>query len=209
MEGILSSFDPLFKKYKIEAFLIFSALVITFITIIIFILTYKTQSKQQPIKISNPPAGGSKKIFIDIAGSVQNPDVYETSSGARLKDVLILAGGLSAQADRRYFSKNYNMARLVTDQEKIYVPSTEEIESGEYKQTPSSQSDLSSSNKTNSAKININSASITELDSLSGVGMVTAQKIIQNRPYSSIDDLLNKKIVNKTVFGNIKDSIEP
>ena len=55
--------------------------------------------------------------------------------------------------------------------------------------------------------INLNTASAEELDTLPGVGAVTVNKIINGRPYSTIEDLLNKKIVNKGVFENIKGLI--
>ena len=55
--------------------------------------------------------------------------------------------------------------------------------------------------------VNINTASETELDALPGVGPVTAQKIISNRPYQKIDDLVSKKAVGASVFSKIKDQI--
>ena len=47
-----------------------------------------------------------------------------------------------------------------------------------------------------------------ELETLTGVGPVTAQKIIENRPYLGIEDLISKKVVNQSTFTNIKDNIE-
>lgn len=55
--------------------------------------------------------------------------------------------------------------------------------------------------------ININEASLEELDTLIGIGLVTAQKIIDNRTYESINDLLDKKVISKTVFEKIKSKI--
>ncbi|OGY23252.1 MAG: hypothetical protein A2172_02675 [Candidatus Woykebacteria bacterium RBG_13_40_15] len=58
-----------------------------------------------------------------------------------------------------------------------------------------------------SDKININTATEKELDSLPGIGPVRAEKIIENRPYESIEDLLNKKVLGEATFENIKDKI--
>lgn len=58
-----------------------------------------------------------------------------------------------------------------------------------------------------SGLIGINSATEKELDTLSGIGPVTAQKIVGNRPYASINELLDKKIVGSKVFSQIKDKI--
>lgn len=59
----------------------------------------------------------------------------------------------------------------------------------------------------NNQQININTASFSDLRTLPGVGPVTANKIINNRPYSSIQDLLLKRAVGKKEFGKIKDRI--
>jgi competence protein ComEA len=59
----------------------------------------------------------------------------------------------------------------------------------------------------NSSLINLNLATPAQLDSLPGVGPVTAQKIIDSRPYSTLEELLNKKIVTDKVFTQIKDRI--
>jgi competence protein ComEA len=55
--------------------------------------------------------------------------------------------------------------------------------------------------------VNINQATEEELDALPGVGPVTAQKIISNRPYQSVDDLVSKKAVGQSVFSKIKDQV--
>lgn len=56
--------------------------------------------------------------------------------------------------------------------------------------------------------VNVNEAELSELDSLEGVGEATALKIIQNRPYDNINDLLSKKILSKSLFEKIKKKIE-
>lgn len=160
------------------------------------------------------PEETKKSFYIDISGAVGKPDVYEVTPGARLKDVLVLAGGLSADADRYFFARNFNLARFVSDQEKVYIPSIYEINSGLFTETSriiDYISPVETSNEiTNqqNSKININQANLEELDQLPGVGPTTAKKIVDNRPYIKIEDLLNKKIINKTTFEKIKDLIE-
>jgi len=58
-----------------------------------------------------------------------------------------------------------------------------------------------------SSTVNINQASAEELDALPGIGPVTAQKIISNRPYQSAQDLLEKKVVGQSEFTKIKDEV--
>lgn len=136
-------------------------------------------------------------IAADIEGAVVKPGVYQLPQGSRLKDLLVIAGGLSSDADRVWVSKNLNLAQKISDESKIFIP--KEGEGG---------SATSSSGSTNqSGLININSASSSELESLPRIGVVTAGKIIDNRPYSSIEDLKTKEIVSDSVFEEIKDKI--
>ncbi len=210
MQGILDSFQPLLEKYKIEVFLIASALIVTTASVFIFLNANKTNQKSQGplIKEAKNTKIAVESIVVDLAGAVEKPDTYEVRSGARLKDVLVQAGGLSGEADRLFFAKNFNLARILGDQEKIYIPSTEETEKGVVTTVQAAIPANSGQTLGASSKLNINSATMDELDTLSGVGKVTAQKIIQNRPYSKLEDLVNKKVIYQSVFTKIKDSIE-
>ncbi len=120
---------------------------------------------------------------------------------SRIQDSLVAAGGLSAQADRVYISKNLNLATKLTDGAKVYIPfAGEAVGNGQALNS-------SSSVDTVSGLINVNTSSQVGLESLPGIGPVTAQKIIAGRPYGSIQELLNKKIVGVKVFDQIKDKI--
>lgn len=146
---------------------------------------------------ANFGASVSAQISIDIEGAIVNPGVYELSSGSRIQDLLIKAGGLAGWADRDWISQNLNLAAKLVDGGKVYIPKIGEKSSGAavlgYENTQD--------------KININNASSGELDKLAGVGPVTAQKIIDGRPYQAIEDLINRKIINKSTFEKIKDKI--
>jgi competence protein ComEA len=152
--------------------------------------------------VSERKAQSNKQITIDIEGGVMKPGVYHLKGDSLLQDGLIAAGGLSAHADRQAVAKNLNMASKLIDGAKIYIPL--EGESG-------SETSTTGSSSTNTgmqgSQININSASSKELDSLPGVGTVTSDKIIAGRPYATIDELLQKKIVGQKVFDQIKEKI--
>ena len=68
--------------------------------------------------------GGERKFFVDVGGAVERSGVYEMEIGSRIKDVLVVAGGLSAEADRQWVEKNLNQAGEVWDGMKIYVPNS-------------------------------------------------------------------------------------
>ena len=138
-------------------------------------------------------------IMVDIEGAVIRPGVYSLSSNARLQDVLIKAGGMTNIADRTKIAHTINLASKLTDGAKIYIPFIGE------KAVFGVQDSLSDSES--SGIININTASADLLDSLSGVGPVTAQKIITNRPYQSINELITKKAVSAKVFSQIQQKI--
>jgi len=136
------------------------------------------------------------KILIDIGGAVEKPGIYEFSSEARVNDALVAAGGLSGEADRDWVSQNLNLAGKLTDGVKIYIPFQDETDTN--KDSPSLRKGES---------LNLNTASLAELDTLWGIGPATGQKIIDSRPYAKIEELLEKKIVKSNVYEAIKDKI--
>lgn len=146
-----------------------------------------------------------KLIKVDVSGSVMKPGVVEIPYDSRIQDVLITAGGLSPKADRTYVSRNINLAQRVVDGSKIYIPAVgETVNAGSGISTDLQQI---SADPNNGALININSASESQLDSLPGVGPVTAAKIIVGRPYQDISELTVKKVVGASVFEKIRDKI--
>lgn len=217
MNGFLSSFKPILKKlkkFRIELFLLVTAFFIAIISLALYMYDNKEQVVKDESVQESVLSATSSRMVVDIAGAVERPGVYETTPGARLKDVLIQAGGLSQEAEREYIARNFNLAKLVTDQEKIYVPSQEEVSSGVFAEpqklldyTQPAQTQIQSSVISADEKININAATLEELDTLTGIGKVTAEKIIQNRPYKTIEELISKKVVNKGVYEKIKSLI--
>lgn len=142
---------------------------------------------------------------VDIEGEVLNPGVYTLKNDARVKDAIDAAGGLSIKADKEYISKNLNLAQKISDGAKIYIPKAgENIKNVQIMPQIIQENTISD---TTSSLININSALETALDTLPKIGPVTAQKIIAGRPYSSIDELVLKKVVTQKVFEGIKDKI--
>ncbi len=133
-----------------------------------------------------------EKIFVYLEGAVEKPGVYELPLETRLNDLLIRAGGLSASADREWISQNLNLAQKLTDGVKIYLPFEGEV---------------SEEKEEENQKININKASLSQLDTLWGIGQKRAGDIIENRPYQSVEELLAKKVVPQNVFEEIKDEI--
>jgi len=163
----------------------------------------------EPAKLASDSAKLTVNIIVDVEGAVVKPGIYTLSQGARVQEALVLALGLSEKADRNWVEKNLNLAAKLSDGAKIYIPRLGEFSPPAGGSTTNIIQGVSSGTDVlgASALININNASLAELDTLPGVGPVTAQKIINNRPYATVDELLSKKSVNSKVFSQIKDKI--
>lgn len=142
-------------------------------------------------------------MTVDVSGAVEKPGVYTIPSGSRIHEAILTAGGLK-NADTDWIDRQLNQADFVRDGMKIYIP--HEGEAG----VISSDVKTGSSQQVNTLSksiININNGSAAELDSLPGVGLVTAEKIIAGRPYHQIEELRERKIVTSSTFEKIKTLI--
>ena len=144
----------------------------------------------------------SSQIMVDVSGAVVNPGVYKLESESRIEDAIKAAGGLAEQASGEYVSKSLNLAQKISDGVKIYIPYQGEKITGQ-----ASVGIVAGIKNSNSGGVNISSANQAELEALPGIGPVTASKIISGRPYGKVSDLLDQKIVPKTTFEKIKDSL--
>ena len=138
------------------------------------------------------------EIVVEISGEVQKPGVYKLPSGSRIDDLLIASGGLSQNADRVVIAKNINRAAKLFDGQKLYIP-----RQGESNTSTSSIT----SNTSIGGQVNINTADAKTLDSLSGIGPVYAQNIIEHRPYSETKELVSKGAIPSNVYEKIKEKI--
>ena len=203
-EEFFNRFAPIINQYKIPLIIGFFGL--AFIAYGLISSSMNNQKEDILIDASDQRLATDVEkyqLVVDIEGAVINPGVYRLKRDARIQDALIAAGGMSFEADRNKIAKSINLASKVVDGAKIYIPSRSEVSLRETDQAVAGDSTLNDVE----GFININTASENELDSLQGVGPVTASKIINNRPYSTIEELVSKKVVSQSVFGKIKDKI--
>jgi competence protein ComEA len=142
----------------------------------------------------------TKDLVVDVSGAVVKPGVYSLPVGSRVGEAIELAGGFDPKADATWVAQRLNLAELVLDGQKIYVPITSEV-GGE------GDTSLLKGSVQGIQGIRVNSASQKELESLWGIGEARAQAIIQHRPYTSIDDLKTKAKIPTNVLEKINDSI--
>ena len=150
----------------------------------------------------------SDKIFVDIKGAVRKEGVYELTSGSRVTDVVKLAGGFTDDADK----KSVNLAEKVADEAVIYVARVgEEVTPAS---TPSQAQNTAASGAqqdADSAQINLNTATLEELQTISGIGAKRAQDIIDYRDnkggFSSVDDLKNVSGIGEKTLEKLKAEV--
>lgn len=147
----------------------------------------------------------TEKIKVYITGEVNNPGVKEVEDGARIEDIIILAGGITELAN---ISK-VNLAYKLEDGQKIYIPNiNEKVE--EYITDENGEGIVENSNKS-LGKININTSDIENLCELPGVGESLASRIIQyreeNGKFKSIEDLKNVSGIGEKKFESLREYI--
>lgn len=162
----------------------------------------------QPKAAKSVSKSESDKIFVDIKGAVRKEGVYELTSGSRVTDVVKLAGGFTDDADK----KSVNLAEKVADEAVIYVARVgEEITPAS---TPSQAKNTAASGAqqdADSAQINLNTATLEELQTISGIGAKRAQDIIDYRDnnggFSSVDDLKNVSGIGEKTLEKLKAEV--
>lgn len=163
-------------------------------------------------------------LIFHIKGAVLNEGVYTLTGDARLQDAIDAGGGLKEDADLQ----NVNLAMTISDGDEIYIPSKTDFKKPlKADATPksvitsneASRQKIVSNEKTEKSApsinqtpkiININTATLEELDALKGIGPVTAQKIIDYRssaPFKTIEDIKNVSGIGDKKFQDIKDNI--
>lgn len=155
------------------------------------------------------------KIVVDISGQVVSPGVITLDEGARIIDAINTAGGTTKDAD---LSK-VNLAYILSDAQKIYIPSINDKENSTYISKESGEGVVisGSSNENNSKNegenlmININTANEDELQKLPGIGSSIASRIVayrkENGKFNTIEDIKNVSGIGDSKFNNIKNNI--
>lgn len=195
--------------------LIIAVIIVIALIIIFFNFFYKENdegvqdfSNMNDIVVKNTKEEKKTNIIIHISGEVKHNGIIQIDEGSRIADVIEKAGGLTENADL----SRVNLAYEVKDAQKIYIPSVEDeviqsvvqdngdgiIIDGNY------QLDIG-------LKININSATVSELASLDGIGVSLAKRIVdyrnENGRFTSIDELKNVSGIGDSKYNQIKDKI--
>lgn len=189
---------------KISIVLLIGLILIGF-GVLLFKTNIFTQSDSVEIlQSTTEPQNTNQEIVVEISGSVERAGVYKMKIGDRIDDLLIASGGLSVNADRDFVTKKINRAAKLIDGQKIYIYQTGELSAKELQGIKVDQAVLGDNV---GGLVNINTASLSELDKLSGIGPVYAQKIIDNRSYSTLEELVSRGVIGQNLFEKIKNDI--
>ena len=130
-------------------------------------------------------------IYVQVSGAVNHPGVYELPLGSRVFQALELAGGMTQEAQE----KSINQAQTLEDGQMIWVPTVEEA--------AALQDD---------GKVNLNTATKEELQTLPGIGEAKAQSIVawreEHGSFTQIEDIMKIEGIKEGVFSKIKDSVK-
>lgn len=140
----------------------------------------------------------SDQIIVDVSGAVEYPGMYQLDKDARIGQAITRAGGFRTGVDDRSVAQKINLAQKLQDEDKIYIP---------FESDAVIAAALTRLAAPVSGKISLNTASASELETLAGIGEKRAQDIIAGRPYSGLDDVVERNVISKTVFEQLKDQI--
>lgn len=147
-----------------------------------------------PIEAAPPEEAAPAEVIIYISGAVARPDVYRLPAGARVKDAVLAAGGLLAEAD----GEALNLAAPLQDADHIRIPRRGEA-------APAPAAPMASGGA--DSRINLNTAGTAELEDLPGVGKTLAERIVARReeqgPYRSVEDLRDVTGIGARLFEQI------
>lgn len=175
------------------------------------------ENKEQKDDNSKEQIVNGGGIFVHIDGYINNPGVYEIKENDRIKTLIDKAGGFK----EGYSIKNINLAAKLSDGDKIYIPSVSEEKNSENNNNININSSGKGQNvkadrnnvsiMKNNSKININTANISELKQITGIGESTANKIIDYREnvgkFKKIGDIKEVKGIGDAKYESLKNKI--
>lgn len=174
----------------------------------------RSQAGSAPVAVTASPAP-VRPVKVHVTGAVRSPAVYALTTDHRIEDAIRAAGGPTDDAD----VQRLNLAAHLTDGEQIVVPRRLDptqlpaSAAGAAPRSPSGNSPAApATDSAAPALIDINRADRAALESLPGIGPVTADKIIAHRqangPFTRIEELRETKLVGQATFEKIRDLIE-
>ena len=150
-----------------------------------------------------------QNCYVDIKGEVLRPGVYEFSCESRIQEVIKKAGGFTEEADET----KINLAQKITDQMQMIVPNLHSKQEGGVTEGNSEKGNTSNTTPSNSKQgtVNINTATLEELQTIKGIGKKKAEAILQYRKehgaFRTKEELLQVKGIGKKALEAIESQV--
>jgi competence protein ComEA len=165
------------------------------------------------IEPSTTTSINTNMFYVDLKGAVKKPGVYKVKQGTIVNELIELAGGLTKNA----YTDNINLSKKLTEETVIFVYTVSEIKKMNTTTTTTNPviydsyiQETTTNISDNTKLVNINTASINELTSLTGIGESKALAIVAYRtktPFKSIEELKNISGIGDSLYAKIKDNI--
>jgi competence protein ComEA len=147
-------------------------------------------------------------VVVEIVGAVERPGVFRLPAESRLGDLVAAAGGYGPRVDADRAGRELNLAALLKDGDHIRVPSRDDAAGPTTHPVGTGGHGATGASAT--GPIDLNRATEAELDTLPGIGPVTAGKIVASRdekPFAAVEDLRTRKLVGEKTFASLKDLV--
>ncbi len=204
-------------KTKKDKFM-YVVFIILLVILLLCLYYFQSNKKHNEFEIKEVAQNGDATfiniIKVEVSGAINNPGIYEVENTARIADLIAQAGGISDDAQMEWVTKKLNIAQYLEDTQKLYIPFKWEISDMKIVDTLAKTEKAANSNDLSEleeskevSKVNLNTSSVEELDTLPGIGLVYAQKIIDNRPYENIEDFKVKVKLSESTMNKIVDLV--
>jgi competence protein ComEA len=151
---------------------------------------------------------------VEVEGAVSHPGVFRLGTDARVGDLIAAAGGYGPRVDAGRAARELNLAAPLHDGERILVPSRDDpggspgtAGGGTARGGAAAEPSGSGGTAAGTSVVHLNRATVAELDTLPGIGPVTAAKIVASRDgaaFTSVEDLRTRKLVGAKAFEQLK-----